>query len=485
MRWLIGLAWLLLALGVLRVVGCSEAEAPPPECQTDEDCDDQDECTVDFCEGSCRNYTINCDDGNDCTHDECDPDTGCYYPAKQRPYTYCGCSFSCGLIGGVWGCIGDCAGCCVKGECILDVFCQDLECQRDEDCDDGNDCTGNVGMCASGACDYTAVADGTACGEGSNECNVGMCASGACDYTPVVDGTACGGGAGKCQAGSCVGTFACTEQGVRDAIAVGGGPHTFDCDGPRTVVTEAEIVIHNDVILDGEGKLTVNGNNEHTVFSVDAEATAELIGFTVTGGRSVAIGCLGGCIRALTLTNSTVSGNAGAGILYWGPLTVTNSTVSANSRHGIGGQTLTVINSTVSGNAGHGINAETLTMTNSTVSENITDILCGGTCTVTNTLIGGHCEGDIMSNGYNIESPGNTCGFDQPTDQVSVAEHDLNLGPLADNGGLTETHALGVGSVAIDQIPAVDCDVDKDQRGEPRPETDGGMCDVGAFEVQP
>jgi hypothetical protein len=45
------------------------------------------------------------------------------------------------------------------------------------------------------------------------------------------------------------------------------------------------------------------------------------------------------------------------------------------------------------------------------------------------------------------------------------------------------THALGAGSVAIDHIPAVDCEVDVDQRGQPRP--GGTLCDVGAFEVQP
>jgi hypothetical protein len=49
------------------------------------------------------------------------------------------------------------------------------------------------------------------------------------------------------------------------------------------------------------------------------------------------------------------------------------------------------------------------------------------------------------------------------------------------------THALLPGSVAIDQIPAVDCEVTTDQRGFPRPAgtTDPKRCDVGAFEVQP
>jgi hypothetical protein len=99
-----------------------------------------------------------------------------------------------------------------------------------------------------------------------------------------------------------------------------------------------------------------------------------------------------------------------------------------------------------------------------------------------------------VSGGHNIESPGDTCGFDQPTDQVNVSTEDLNLGPLADNGGPTMTHALltePAPSVAIDWILAENCvDADgqpltTDQRGEPRPETGGTMCDIGAFEVQP
>jgi hypothetical protein len=107
--------------------------------------------------------------------------------------------------------------------------------------------------------------------------------------------------------------------------------------------------------------------------------------------------------------------------------------------------------------------------------------------TLVNSLVDGSCEGDaITSVGYNIESPGDTCGFDpNGTDQFDVSAEELNLGELADNGGPTMTHALGAGSVAIDVIPIDDCEVTEDQRGQPRPETGGTMCDVGAFEVQP
>ncbi len=107
------------------------------------------------------------------------------------------------------------------------------------------------------------------------------------------------------------------------------------------------------------------------------------------------------------------------------------------------------------------------------------------------TIIDGDCRvvsgGDTpwVSNGYNIESPGDTCGFDQSTDMAGMSADDLKLGALADNGGPTKTHALETGSEAIDKIPAEDCEVETDQRGEPRPETGGDACDVGAFEVQP
>jgi hypothetical protein len=370
--------------------------------------------------------------------------------------------------------------------------------------------------------------------------------------------------------------FLCTEQGIRDAIAVGGGPHTFNCQGPTTVTTEAEIAIDNDVIFDGQGDLTVDGNDDHRVFTVADGVTVTLDGFAVTGGVTLfdcsgqvdSTVCNGGGIYnrgTLTLTNSTVSGNvgqagcgigndggtltltnstvsdngggAGGGIyIYIGTLTLTNSTVSGNNA-GIGGgidneeTTLTVTNSTVSGNTatatstegsgfgggiknsdtgtatltnstvsgnaavrGGGVHNEgTMTLTNSTLSGNSGDGIANetGTVTLTNSVIDGDCvpAGSAISGGHNIESSGDTCGFEEASDQINVSTEDLNLGPLQDNGGPTQTHALLPGSVAIDVIPVAACvdpvgdPLTADQRGEPRP--GGLMCDVGAFEVQP
>ncbi|HET6416231.1 MAG TPA: choice-of-anchor Q domain-containing protein, partial [Polyangiales bacterium] len=268
--------------------------------------------------------------------------------------------------------------------------------------------------------------------------------------------------------------------------------------GAQTVVTEFEIVIDNDVILDGEGNLTVDGDQHHRMFWVRNGVVAELRGVSVRRGRAlgeVTEDREGGGIfneGTLTLTHSTVSGNGteyqGGGIFNEGTLTLTHSTVSENSA---------IVDWADAEGGGIYKLTGTLALTDSTVSGNRATSEGGGiynflgTLTLRSSLIDGECAGTIASAGHNIESPGDTCSFDQPTDQVNVSADDLNLGPLQDNGGPTQTRALGADSVAIDQIPAEDCvDADgapltTDQRGQPRPETGGTMCDVGAFEVQP
>lgn len=66
-------------------------------------------------------------------------------------------------------------------------------------------------------------------------------------------------------------------------------------------------------------------------------------------------------------------------------------------------------------------------------------------------------------------------------------DRDVMLGPLADNGGPSETHAPGQSSPAIDAPPSAHCYLSVDQREQPRPAAsdEGGFCDNGAFEYQP
>ena len=423
-------------------------------------------------------------------------------------------------------------------------------CESVEDCAGGPECT--TAACSDGVCEHVAVEDGAPCGnpmipDGSicvrgscmpacetaedcepdfsgidapweararNDCTVAVCASnGFCDLPPVQDGTECAGG--TCQDGECElsGTvLPCTAQGIQNAVAAGGGPYTFDCDGPTSVLTRAEIIIDNDVSLDGEGNLIVDGlevRSGDSVFSIPRWAKAELCGLVVTGAKGESgIGSSG----ILTVRNSTVSGNVGGiqngsigtteGSMALIGVTVSENTCQQQADCAGGIQnfgTLTMSNCTVSGNqagsrsqVGAVFNGGTLTMVGSTVSGNTYgpgeekgDIFSSGdgTMTVTNSVIDADCFTEenavVISNGYNIESPGNTCGFDQTGDQSGVSGVLLDLQPLADNGGPAQTHSITIDSAAFNTGT---CEVDEDQRGVTRPQ--GPACDVGAFELE-
>ena len=64
---------------------------------------------------------------------------------------------------------------------------------------------------------------------------------------------------------------------------------------------------------------------------------------------------------------------------------------------------------------------------------------------------------------------------------TNIITKDPKLGSLQDNGGLTQTMALGVGSSAIDAGGKNSTCAASDQRGVTRPQ--GSGCDIGAYEV--
>lgn len=178
------------------------------------------------------------------------------------------------------------------------------------------------------------------------------------------------------------------------------------------------------------------------------------------------------------ITNSTISGNStanqGGGIFTGGSLLLTNVTISGNyasiggGLFSFGSETLT--NVTINGNNaadGGGIfnSLETISLRNSIVANNL-----GGNCTI--------FSGSITSLGRNLDY-GNTCAFAASGDIINT---DPLLGPLANNGGPTMTHALLSGSPAINAadpttFPATD------QRGVTRPQ--GAGPDIGAYELVP
>jgi predicted outer membrane repeat protein len=215
----------------------------------------------------------------------------------------------------------------------------------------------------------------------------------------------------------------------------------------------------------------------------------------------------GGAIYAqagttLTVTEDTISNNdsggtaGGGGILSLGNTTVSRSTFTGNSGD-LGGAimvdvpgNLSVINSTFTANTANSFgnaikNFGTATVVSSTLSDNPSSTSDGsisstGTMLLQNTIVANgtpnNCSavGPVTDGGHNISWPDTTCPG------LTV---DPNLGPLANNGGPTETMALPLGSPAVDGVPATGAGCPPtDQRGVSRPQ--GPSCDVGAFELQ-
>jgi uncharacterized repeat protein (TIGR01451 family) len=96
--------------------------------------------------------------------------------------------------------------------------------------------------------------------------------------------------------------------------------------------------------------------------------------------------------------------------------------------------------------------------------------------------VGANCSNiNLVSQGNNLASD-DSCDFDASGDLINT---DPLLGPLADNGGGTLTHALLPGSPAVDAADNAACAAPPvsgvDQRGVSRPQ--GTTCDVGAVEA--
>jgi len=81
----------------------------------------------------------------------------------------------------------------------------------------------------------------------------------------------------------------------------------------------------------------------------------------------------------------------------------------------------------------------------------------------------------LTSAGTNLES-GTDCGF---VAAGNVQNANPQLGALGNNGGQTDTRALGQTSPALDRATSAPCPA-TDQRGTTRPQ--GPACDIGAFE---
>jgi hypothetical protein len=278
--------------------------------------------------------------------------------------------------------------------------------------------------------------------------------------------------------------------------------------------------------------LTVDANLSSRVLRIDdPNSSSESFAVTLAGlnfvnGRTVGPSP-GAAIRSLTsglltLVECTVAdsrtADADGGGLWACNLRLESSTVSGNetrgasaSGGGVWATTLVVDRSTISGNStlidGGGVYVEeALTINQSTITLNTAGNRGAGVLrpnsaasfplTITGSILAGNTApnapdlrpgtGSVVTANYSLFGDTTGSGVTATTGTGNLRNVSAQLGPLADNGGPTKTHALLPGSPALNAgDPAVAFSGTQfDQRGTPFTRVSGGRIDVGAFEVQ-
>lgn len=241
-----------------------------------------------------------------------------------------------------------------------------------------------------------------------------------------------------------------------EAAEDGGAIYT---DAPTTIAS-------SNFMLNSVGNVALGGGALSCADTVTV--THSLVAYNTS--QTWAGGIATNALCTLALTNVTIHGNSaaesGGGIrLSGGDVTLTNCTVSSNASD----------TDSMGSGGGGGIDASS-----------------GGTVTLRNTVVADNvdagapsdCEGTLTSEGHNLLETTTACTMALTTGDVTGS--DPMLGPLADNGGATDTQLPHADSPLVDGgDPATPgsggaaCAAD-DQRGYPRPA--GTACDVGAVE---
>jgi hypothetical protein len=164
--------------------------------------------------------------------------------------------------------------------------------------------------------------------------------------------------------------------------------------------------------------------------------------------------------------------NLGGGFLGGGALTIRNTTITGNSAAVSGGGIMSYYSAAID-----------------LMSTIIAGNTVGASASASADLRGSNFSGIMQVNGNN-----NLIGVMDPANNVNLtgvgnltgtklSPLDAKIAPLANNGGLTKTHALLAGSPAFDKGNNVAA-VTNDQRGTGFNRVMGSAADIGAFEIQ-
>ncbi|BCM92017.1 hypothetical protein IAD21_03896 [Abditibacteriota bacterium] len=288
--------------------------------------------------------------------------------------------------------------------------------------------------------------------------------------------------------------------------------------GQTITLTSGALSIASTISIDGSsgsaGGITVSGNDNSRVFLVQVISPVfsnvfSLSNVNIVHGKNNDIGSgiyNGGTLH---LSNCTLSDNTAVtqgGGLYssGGPFTLKNCTFTRNSTGG-GGAFFNAVgvgvvsgctfyaNTAPNGGAAVANNSGDMSLDSCTFSLNGNGGSAiynyGNSLKIKNTILNDNVfndsrgEGSILSQGYNLFKTGSGFVGNGTTDKGAS---DLRLGTLDDNGGPTETVALGADSPALDAGSGTG----QDQRGIDRPidltsipNADNGS-DIGAYERQ-
>jgi hypothetical protein len=242
--------------------------------------------------------------------------------------------------------------------------------------------------------------------------------------------------------------------------------------GPLAIVTRSTIEFNSVGVTNYDGALTM-------VDSLVADNRYSGPPGDYTGGGGIESS------GTLTLTNVTITGNAGGvgGLAnQGGAATLVNVTIARNS-------TLPGSSTSAPGGLETDIgterpvkaNAGTVRLWNTIVADNSTPQCSTNHGSNAGEILIGTDAGDLFGDSGCVDT------FPS-SGSVWPVIGDPKLGPLRANGGPTATLALLAGSPAIDAGSSAHCPK-IDQRGIPRPQDGNGdgkaVCDVGAYEYQP
>lgn len=267
---------------------------------------------------------------------------------------------------------------------------------------------------------------------------------------------------------------------AKDAYAKGGGVAS-----PMTVILDTSTVANNSVrgtpgFGPGEQGLYLSSIGGGGVYVMIVPRTSPvpstIVNSTISGNSALCEGDIGAYTRG-----------GGGGLGSWAPVPVAivNSTVSGNSTNLNGGGlytralgALTLANATVTDNrADNGAAIADLAAESAFPLATDSSIVAGNHPFAATTAVELVTVHDV-SGAKNLVASANAA---LPADTLTGAPL---LGPLADNGGPTLTHALMAGSPAID-AGANPGGLTTDQRGEGYARVSGEAADIGAFESQP